>query len=125
LIYATLYLKPTNKTPIKTDEVIYSKVQNISRPNENFMNNIGDLGWQEFFFIRYRIYSFKNDTATMSYRFFNERMTVFRKNDYPKFISASKFNHKNSIKDINFVSSGFNIDRWRFKKKIIAPDQIT
>jgi hypothetical protein len=61
----------------------------------------------------------------MSYRFFNERMTVFRKNDYPKLISASKFDHKNSIKDINFVSSGFNIDRWRFKEKIIAPDQIT
>jgi hypothetical protein len=28
LIYTTLVLKPTNKTPIKTDEVIYSEVQN-------------------------------------------------------------------------------------------------
>jgi hypothetical protein len=36
LIYATLDLKPpTNKTPIKTDEVIYSEVQNVSRPNES------------------------------------------------------------------------------------------
>jgi hypothetical protein len=34
----------------------------------------------------------KNDTATMSYRFLNERMTVFRENDYPKLISASLFN---------------------------------
>ncbi len=36
LIYATLDLKPpTNKTPIKTDEVIYSTVQRVSRPNES------------------------------------------------------------------------------------------
>jgi Leucine-rich repeat (LRR) protein len=36
LIYATLDLKPSkNKTPIKTDEVIYSEVQNVSRPNES------------------------------------------------------------------------------------------
>ncbi len=36
LIYATLDLKPpTNKTPIKTDEVIYSTVERVSRPNES------------------------------------------------------------------------------------------
>jgi hypothetical protein len=35
LIYATLDLKPTNKTPIRTDEVIYSDVQALSRPNES------------------------------------------------------------------------------------------
>jgi hypothetical protein len=36
LIYATLDLKPpTNRTPIKPDEVIYSEVQNVSRPNES------------------------------------------------------------------------------------------
>jgi Leucine-rich repeat (LRR) protein len=35
LIYATLDLKPTKKAPTKTDEVIYSTVQRVSRPNES------------------------------------------------------------------------------------------
>jgi hypothetical protein len=35
LIYAALDLKPTNRTPIKSDEVIYSDVQNVDRPNES------------------------------------------------------------------------------------------
>jgi hypothetical protein len=32
LIYVALDLKPTNKTPIKSDEVIYSDIQNVGRP---------------------------------------------------------------------------------------------
>ncbi len=35
LIYATLDLKPTKKASIKTDEVIYSTVERVSRPNES------------------------------------------------------------------------------------------
>ncbi len=35
LIYAALDLKPTNRIPIRSDEVIYSDVQNVERPNES------------------------------------------------------------------------------------------
>jgi Leucine-rich repeat (LRR) protein len=35
LIYAALDLKPSNRTPIKTDQVIYSELQKVDRPNES------------------------------------------------------------------------------------------
>ncbi len=35
LIYAALDLKPSNRTPIKSDKVIYSELQKVDRPNES------------------------------------------------------------------------------------------
>jgi hypothetical protein len=38
---------------------------------------------------------------------------------------ASKFDQKICMKDRKFISSGFRVDRWGFKKILTTPDQVT
>ncbi len=38
---------------------------------------------------------------------------------------ASKYDHKICIEDSKFISSGFRVDRWRFKKILATPDYVT
>jgi hypothetical protein len=41
---------------------------------------------------------------------------------FQSYLIASKFDHKICMEDSKFISSGFRVDRWRFKKKLILPN---